>query len=260
MTRSIAAGLALLALVACGKGAGDKTAAADSLNRDLQLAPAESTMALSDTAMSSTTPTPAPAPAAPAPAPTPAPKPKPKPAAPVITSVTIPAGTVVHLASNDSLHSRHDKAGKIITANVTEDVKDAKGNVGIPAGAVVTFKVVALEPAKSKSAKDGTLTLAVQDVSVNGKSIAVSANVDSVQHTLQGQGVTAGGAARVGGGAAAGAIGGKIIGGKTGAIIGGIVGGAAGTAVAVQTADRDVVVAPGAAIVIHLSSDVTVQK
>ena len=257
MTRSITAGLALLALVACGKGAGDKTAAADSLNRDLQLAPAESTMALSDTAMSNA---PQSAPAAPAPAPA---KPKPKPAAPaapVITSVTIPAGTIVHLASNDSLHSRHDKAGKIITANVTQDVKDAKGNVGIPAGAVVTFKVVELEPAKSKSAKDGTLTLSVQDVSVNGKSINIAANVDSVEHTLQGQGVTAGGAARVGGGAAAGAIGGKIIGGKTGAIIGGIVGGAAGTAVAVQTADRDVVVTPGAAIVITLSSDVTVQK
>jgi hypothetical protein len=257
MTRSIPAGLALLALVACGKGAGDKTAAADSLNRDLQLAPAESTMALSDTAMTNA---PQPAPAAPAPAPA---KPKPKPAAPaapVITSVTIPAGTVVHLASNDSLHSRHDKAGKIITANVTQDVKDAKGNIGIPAGAVVTFKVVALEPAKSKSAKDGTLTLSVQDVSVNGKSINIAANVDSVEHTLQGQGVTAGGAARVGGGAAAGAIAGKIIGGKTGAIIGGIAGGAAGTAVAVQTADRDVVVTPGASIVITLSSDVTVQK
>ncbi len=260
MTRSIATGLALFALVACGKGDAGKTAAADSLNRDLQLAPAESTMALNDTAMSST---PAPTPAAPAPAPAPAPKPKPKPAAPaapVVTSVTIPAGSHVHLASNDSLHSRHDKPGKIITANVTQDVKDAKGNVGIPAGAVVTFKVVELEPAKSKSAKDGKLTLAVQDVSVNGKSIAVSANVDSVEHTLQGQGVTAGGAARVGGGAAAGAIAGKIIGGKTGAIIGGIAGGAAGTVVAVKTADRDVVVTPGAAIVITLSSDVTVQK
>lgn len=260
MTRSIAASLALLALVACGKGAGDKTAAADSLNRDLQLAPAESTMALSDTGTSNA---PQPAPSTPAPAPAPAPKPKPKPAAPAapaVTTVTIPAGTVVHLASNDSLHSRHDKAGKIITANVTEDVKDAKGNIGIPAGAVVTFKVVELEPATSKSAKDGKLTLAVQDVSVNGKSIAVSANVDSVQHTLQGQGVTAGGAARVGGGAAAGAIAGKIIGGKTGAIIGGVAGAAAGTAVAVQTADRDVVVAPGAAITMHLSADVTVQK
>jgi hypothetical protein len=256
MTRSIAAGLALFTLVACGKGAGDKTAAADSLNRDLQLAPAESTMALSDTAMSST---PAPTPAAPAPAPKPKPKPA-APAAPVVTYVTIPAGSTVHLASNDSLHSRHDQPGKIITANVTQDVKDAKGNVGIPAGAVVTFKVVQLEPAKSKSAKDGTLVLSVQDVSVNGKSIPVSANVDSVEHTLQGQGVTAGGAARVGGGAAAGAVAGKIIGGKTGAIIGGIAGGAAGTAVAVQTADRDVVVVPGAAIVITLSSDVTVQK
>ena len=36
--------------------------------------------------------------------------------------------------------------------------------------------------------------------------------------------------------------------------------GAAGTAVAVQTADRDVVVVPGAAIVITLAADVTVTK
>jgi hypothetical protein len=260
MTKSIAASLALLALVACGKGAGDKTAAADSLNRDLQLAPAESTMALSDTGTANA---PQPAPSAPAQAPAPAPKPKPKPAAPAapaVTTITIPAGTVVHLASNDSLHSRHDKAGKIISANVTEDVKDAKGNVGIPAGAVVTFKVVELEPAKNSSAKDGTLTLSVVDVSMNGKSLAIAANVDSVQHTLQGQGVTAGGAARVGGGAAAGAIAGKIIGGKTGAIIGGVAGAGAGAVVAAKTADRDVVVTPGAAIVITLSSDVTVQK
>jgi len=84
MTRSIAAGLALLALVACGKGAGDKTAAADSLNRDLQLAPAESTMARSDTAMGNA-PQPAPAPTTPAPAPA---KPKPKPAAPAAPVIT----------------------------------------------------------------------------------------------------------------------------------------------------------------------------
>ena len=239
MTRTIAAGLALLALVAC-KGKSDQTAAADSLN---------------DQPAAGTTPPPAPAPT------TPKPKPKPPtPAAPKVTTVTIPSGTLIHLASNDSLHSRHDKPGKVITANITEDVKDANGVVGIPAGAVVTFTVVTLEPATSKSAKDGKLVLKVDDVSVNGKSIPVSADVGSVEHTLQGQGVTAGGAARVGAGAAAGAIAGKIIGGKTGAIIGGVAGGAAGTAVAVQTADRDVVVVPGAAIVITLAADVTVTK
>jgi hypothetical protein len=258
MTRRIAAGLALLALAACGKGGSNQTAQADSLNRDLQLAPADSTMALNDKPAQGTGPAPAPAPAPTTPKPTPAPAPKP--AAPKVTYVTIPAGTVVHLTSNDSLHSRHDKAGKIITANVAEDVKDAKGNVGIPAGAVVTFVVVTLEPAKSKSAKDGQLVLSVKDVTENGKSIPMSANVDTVQHTLQGQGVTAGGAARVGGGAVGGAVVGKIIGGKTGAIIGGIAGAAAGTAVAVETADRDVVVVPGAKIVITLAADVVVQK
>lgn len=262
MTRSIAAGLALLALAACGKGNSGQTAAADSLNRDLQLAPAESTMALNDQPSAGTTPTPAPSSPAPT---TPKPKPPtpavaPTPAAPKVVNVTLPAGTEFTAASNDSLHSRHDKAGQTITANVSQDVTDASGHVAIPAGSVVTLKVVTLEPAKSKSAKDGTIKLTVTDVTVDGKSVAVAADVKSVEHTLQGQGVTAGGAARVGGGAAAGAIAGKIIGGKTGAIIGGVAGGAAGTVVAVQTADRDVVVAPGAAIVIALTSDVTVQR
>jgi hypothetical protein len=257
MTRRIAAGLALMALAACGKGGSNQTAQADSLNRDLQLAPADSTMALNDKPAQGSAPASTPAPTTP---PKPTPTPVPKPVAPKVTYVTIPSGTVVNLTSNDSLHSRHDKAGKIITATVTEDVKDAKGNVGIPAGAIVTFVVVTLEPAKSKSAKDGQLVLSVKDVTENGKSIPMSANVDTVQHTLQGQGVTAGGAARVGGGAVGGAVVGKIIGGKTGAIIGGVAGAAAGTAVAVETADRDVVVVPGAKIVITLAADVVVQK
>ena len=168
--------------------------------------------------------------------------------------------TEVNATSNDSLHSRHNKAGETFTATVSSDVTDAKGNVGIPQGAVVTFEIVALEPAKNSSAKDGTIKLRVNDISFEGKSIAANAEVKSIAHTLQGQGVTAGGAARVGGGAVAGAVVGKVIGGKTGAIIGGIAGAGGGAVLAAKTADRDVVVAPGAAIVLALSTDVTIQK
>jgi hypothetical protein len=261
MIRQIAAGVALLALLACGKNNSNQTAAADSLNRDLQLAPADSTMAVNDQPAADATPAPAPTPA-PKPA-APAPKPTPKPAAPAppkITYVTLPAGTDFTAASNDSLHSRHDKPGKVITANINEDVKDSNGVVAIPAGSVVTLTVVTLDPAKSSSAKDGKINLSIKDVSINGKTVGLAGYARSVEHTLQGQGVTAGGAARVGGGAAAGAIAGKIIGGKTGAIVGGVAGAAGGAVVAAKTADRDVVVAPGAAIVIVLTSDLTVQK
>ena len=258
MTRTFLAGAAALALVACGKGSNSQTAAADSLRRDLQLAPAESTVALNDRPTETVRPAPAanPRPAAPKPvasAPAPAPTPR-------ITTVTLAGGTAFSAAANDSLHSRHDKAGQTITATVHEDIKDARGWVGIPAGSVVTLKVLELEPAKSKSAKDGIIRLEASSVSINGRSYSLNAEVTAVEHSLQGQGVTAGGAARVAGGAAVGAIAGKIIGGKTGAIVGGVAGAAAGTAVAANTADRDVVVAPGAMIDIQLVGDLTIQK
>ena len=50
------------------------------------------------------------------------------------------------------------------------------------------------------------------------------------------------------------AIIGKVIGGTTGAVVGGVTGGAAGAAVAVETADRDVVIPIGAKIRLALRS------
>jgi hypothetical protein len=70
--------------------------------------------------------------------------------------------------------------------------------------------------------------------------------------------VTAGDAAKVGGGAAAGAVAGRVIGGKSGTVIGAVVGAAVGTGVAVETADRDVVVKPGAPIVFTLTQELVV--
>jgi hypothetical protein len=286
MVRTMIAVLALVVLTACGRGREQQAAAQDSLQRDLELAPADTGSALNDRPAEAPAPAPAapapvPAPAAPAPAPAPAAPapvsaPKPKPAspapapaasapapAPKPVAMTVGSGAQVALTANDSLHSRHDEAGKTtFRATVASDVKDANGRVAIPAGSVVTFRVVKLEPAKSKSDKDGSIRLEATEVEINGKSYAIAgyAGTKDVEHALVGQGVTAGGAARVGGGAAAGAIAGKVIGGKTGAIVGGIVGGAAGTAVAVQTADRDVVVAPGNKVTMTLSADFTVLR
>lgn len=261
MQKSITAALALAVLVGCGKK-GEQTAGADSLSRDLQLAPAESTTALNDRPADKP---PTPAPTSPAPSTTKpaAPKPTaaaPKPAAP--RALSLDSGVVITATADDSLHSRHNKAGETFRATVSEDVKDAKGRVVIPAGSQVTFNVAILEPARNKSDKDGKIRIEATSVTIDGQSRAISgaARTATIEHDLVGQGVTAGGAARVGAGAAGGAIAGKVIGGKTGAIIGGIAGAAGGAVLASKTADRDVVVRPGNKVEFTLDAGFTVTR
>jgi hypothetical protein len=116
-----------------------------------------------------------------------------------------------------------------------------------------------LEPATNKSQADGKITLNVSSVSVRGQVYQVSADVDPVQHHLQGRGVTAGEVEKVGIGAAAGAVAGQVIGKNAkGAVIGGVVGAGAGTAVAAHWASRDVVVTPGTAIMFSLTRPLSV--
>jgi hypothetical protein len=269
----------LLGAVACGQGK-EQATARDTVARDLELAPADSQVALSDTARSQPAPAPAPepTPAAPKPAPqkpsatrpapvahpaTSAAEPAPAPAPAGPKALSAAAGTTLSLTSNDSIHSRHDEAGKkIIRATVAQDVRDQNGRVVIPEGSIVTLRVTTLEPAKNSSAKDGEITLEATQVTIGGTAHSLSgeSHTADIEHKLVGQGVTAGGAARVGGGAAAGAILGKVIGGKTGAIIGGVAGAGGGAVLAAKTADRDVVVAPGNRITLTLNADFTVVK
>jgi hypothetical protein len=259
MVRKFIGGIAVLSLVACGGKKDAAQMAADSLQRDLQLAAAESTTAINDKAKNPPT---TPAPATPV-ATTPKPKPAPSmPAAPKTHTYTLATGTSITGTANDSLHSRHNKAGDLFHVAIGADVMDAAGKTVIPAGSVVTFKVTHIEHANNRGEKDGHLTLEAQDVTIAGQTLAINgtATEATVEHVLEGQGVTAGAAARVGGGAVGGAILGKVIGGKTGAIIGGAAGAAGGAVAARQSADRDIVVRPGNRVTMTLSSDFSITK
>jgi hypothetical protein len=234
MTRIPFATLSLVALAACSSSGKSSSASADSLARDLRRPEAQTTNALNDRPS--------------------APKPKPRLKAPATPSPkSLAAGTLITAQMTDSINSRHDKPGKTVTARVSSDVKDRAGRVVIPAGSQVKLTVTALAPAENKSSKDGKLDFEATSVIVNGRMYALDADVDPVEHELKGRGVTGGDVAKVGAGTAIGAIGGRLIGGNTkGAVIGGVVGAGAGTAYAVQTADRDVVVHPGATVRITL--------
>jgi hypothetical protein len=288
MSRIKLAALALLAAAACGRGDKRDVASADSLNRDLQLAPVDTSAELNDRPSADTaaatpvTPAPAPAaepkPAAPKPKPAPS-KPKPAPAAapapspsapaaspiPTATSTPAPAAAPAagrELASGASfsattdaeIRSNKNKVGDEVTATVAADVKNSAGQVVIPAGSKVTLEVTAIKESENKGDTTGTLTLKPTSVTINGKSQPLPASISGVKTSLQGRSTNAGDIAKVGAGTAAGAIVGRVLGGSTkGAVIGGIIGGAVGAQRAVETKDRDVVVPTGTQVTLTLN-------
>jgi hypothetical protein len=258
------AALTLLAVAACGRSDKKDVASADSLNRDLQLAPVDTTATLNDRPSADT------AMPAPAPAPKPAPKPKPKPAAaapapspapapaapapaPTPAARSLPAGATFSATTDAEIRSHKNKVGDTVTATVASDVKDASGQVVIPAGAKVTLAVTAIKEAENKSDTTGTLTLKPTSISINGSSQPLPASISGVRTTLQGRSTNAGDIAKVGAGTAVGAVVGRVLGGSTkGAIIGGVLGGAVGAQRAVETKDRDVVLPSGTQVTLTL--------
>ena len=245
------------ALVACGGGNKGAATQGDTLSRDLQLAPTDTSAKLNDRPA---TPAPTPkndaakpaksAPPAAKPAPVSA-KPTPKPEAPP----SLAAGTVIGTTARDTITSRYNKAGQTMVVLVANDMKDAKGRTVIPAGAEVTLNIDVLKSESSKGANNQAIHLTPVSVSIGGASTPINATVDSVGFILKGRGITAGTVAKVGAGAVAGALLGKLIGkNTTGAVVGGAAGAAAGAAVANKTGDQDVTVYPGSPVILRLTS------
>ena len=245
--------LTLALLAACG---GDRSAsmAADSLSRDLQRLPVDSSATFSDQAAA----TPVPPPAAPV-ATKPKAKPKPKPApAPAPAPLALAGGTVVATTMDREITSRTDKPGATVTGTVASDVTDATGRVVIPAGSRVTMTITEIHESENKGDKTGKLTLTPTAVVIAGESHALDGSAVALERTLRDRKTNAGDVAKVGAGAGIGAIAGRVIGGNTkGAIIGGIIGGAVGTQRAVETQDRDVVVPANSRVEVTLGGTFT---
>ncbi len=279
MSRTMLAALTLISVAACGRSDRRDVASADSLNRDLQLAPVDSTAPLNDqpsadTATSAATPAPAATPAS-KPAAKPATKPKPStpaaapapqpsaapPAAAPAASAGLAAGTTISATTDAEVRSNKNKVGDEVTATVASAVKDASGRVVIPAGSQVTLKITAIKVSENKSDSTGTLTIDPTSVSISGTPHPISASITGVTTKLEGRKTNAGDIAKVGVGTGVGAVVGRVIGGSTkGAIIGGVIGGAVGAQRAVETKDRDVVLPQGTTVTITLDQKFLAQS
>jgi hypothetical protein len=251
--------LTLTILAGCG-GERGTSLAADSLSRDLQRIPVDSSAQLNDrpadlggakVVQAST----------PAPKPVSKPKPKPRPAPPAPKPeppASLLAGTTLATTIDREITSRTTKPGETVMATVATDVKDNHGRVVVPAGAKVTLTVTEIHESENKGDKTGKLTLTPNEVEIEGKTYSVTASAQALDRTLVDRKTNAGDVAKVGAGTAAGAIVGRVIGGNTkGAVIGGIIGGAIGTQRAIETQDRDVVVPANSRVELTLQGEFT---
>ena len=249
--------LTLAVLAGCGGDHGSSMAA-DSLSRDLQRLPVDSSAALNDQPAAAPAPT---AVAAKPKAAKPVAKPKPKPApapAPAPAPLALGAGATVSLAVDREISSRTDKAGAMVMATVSSDVQDSQGRIVIPAGSKVTMTITQIHESENKGDKTGKLTLTPNSVDIAGQSYALEASAEALDRTLRDRKTNAGDVAKVGVGAAAGALAGKLIGGSTkAAVIGGVIGGAIGTQRAIETQDRDVVVPASSRVELTLNGKFT---
>jgi hypothetical protein len=226
--------LTLAVLAGCG---GDRAAsmAADSLSRDLQRLPVDSSAVLNDQAAAT--------PVTPAPAPAP---------------LTLAGGTALATTIDREITSKTDKPGATVTGTVASDVTDATGRVVIPAGSKVTMTITEIHESENKGDKTGKLTLTPTAVEIAGQSYPLDGSAVALDRTLRDRKTNAGDVAKVGAGTAAGAIVGRVIGGSTkGAVIGGIIGGAVGTQRAIETQDRDVVVPANSRVEVTLGGTFT---
>jgi len=171
---------------------------------------------------------------------------------------TVASGTHMDLTVNDELSSRKNKAGDKFTAKVATDVRDPAGNVVIEAGSTVNGVVVAVKPAPNRRTP-GTLTIALQNVEVDGGTFPITATIDSVQTEHRRQPLNSRDAAKVGIGAAAGAVVGQVISKNTkGTVIGAVVGGMAGAGVAAETKDLDIVIPDDSHILVTVTQPLRV--
>jgi hypothetical protein len=168
----------------------------------------------------------------------------------------VKAGTEIVATTTSEVSTRRNKAGETFTANVTEAVESG-GRTVIPAGATVTFRIIESKEAENRD-KPGSLVILPVSITTGGKTYDINAEVTDLQYELKGRGVSAGDAGKVAAGAAVGAIVGQILTKKTtGTVVGGAIGAAAGTAIAIRSADKDIVVPSGGRVVIKLKDPLT---
>ena len=170
----------------------------------------------------------------------------------------VAAGTALSLASGSKVCTNTNKVGDIITATVNETVTGSNG-VTIPAGSTVRLRITNLK--RSENANDNiVIGLEPVSVSVRGTSYNLAADVTSAQIEKVRSTTKSSDAKKVIGGAVLGGIIGQATGKDTkSTVIGAAAGAAAGTAAAAATANYEGCINSGDTIRLSLTQGLQVR-
>jgi hypothetical protein len=165
--------------------------------------------------------------------------------------MTVPAGTVLQLRTNDAVGEKGAKDGQPVDFTVIRDVA-INGYLAIPRGATVHGEITEVKHAGQLTGAP-ELALKVTALDIDGRTYPL----DSDQFKVRGPNKTGHTVGNAIGGALVGALIGGAVGRGEGAAIGAVAGGGAGTAI--SAAGSPHVWIPAEALVIfHLNSPVTV--
>jgi hypothetical protein len=167
-------------------------------------------------------------------------------------SSTIPAGTQIAVRLDSKISTERQQQGDQWTGTLAQPVV-ANGRVMIPEGSPVSGVITYATQGSHENRAQ--LDLAVRDVNLNGESVRMNAETESI---IAGSSR----AKRIGaiaGGAAAGALLGHAVGGRTGGLIGGLLGGGAGYKLT-EHSFRSLSLDPGTVLTFTTSEDVLARR
>ena len=259
--------VAVLALMGSSVAACGGDDAQSDLDRDLELAMAEDSLAeLSDTASAADPeaerpqaqqPAPQPRPRNPQPQQPAAEQPAPDPG-PQYQDVTVAGGTSIGVTLNQELSTKTNAVGDLFTTTVSSPVM-VDGKIAIPAGSQIRGRVTAVQKS-GNSSEAAVLKVEFDEVSIAGDTYPVQLSVAEANPTSKRRSSTGEDVGKVGIGAIAGAVIGQVVGGNSkGALIGAAVGAAAGTAIVLSQGDADAVLAQGSPMTLTLDAPLTVR-
>jgi hypothetical protein len=164
----------------------------------------------------------------------------------------IPAGTEFDVRLSTALSSKTAQVEDRFEATTLVDLRDERDHVLVPAGSTMRGVISSVNKA-TRTDRKGSLTVAFDRVTINGRSYPLHA---TVTHALESEGIM-GEKQKIGIGAGAGAIIGAILGGAKGALAGILIGGG-GTVMA--TEGKDVELPEGTVLRTKLDSALALQR
>jgi hypothetical protein len=164
----------------------------------------------------------------------------------------IPVGTEFDVRLANTLSSKTAQVEDRFEATTMVDLRDERNRVLVPSGSTMRGVISSVNKA-TRTDRKGSLTVAFDRVTINGRSYPIRA---TVTQALESEGIM-GEKEKIGIGAGAGAIIGAILGGAKGALAGILIGGG-GTIAA--TEGKDVELPAGSVLRVRLDSPLSLQK